>query len=350
MVELGLVPRIAVLPAPRWCAVLVLVLCCPSNVSARFRSTFPPERHLATSELTQPTLQPCSSVLGALHTSTRHTKVSDEPLVLSLPRDYSRWSRDAFLSRHGTLNTTATIFGREARPVSMKEAAERLNATNTPHSPGVFAMGKPQPKTQTLIGSVFADYGEAPRSLQQLHPRVKAHQVVSILPKGVGLAMHHHGATWFHLVAGRKVWIFQKPHSEAFIPQEKGPCGHMHFLHQNPAFTKGRDIIACVQQTGDIIWMPTMLLHATCALDEWTVGVGAQIHLDEDMPLSSRVPEKRVGMQYDESWRKMHNGSQYDESWRKMHNGSQGVGLQYDLKDTPPEVLAEIAAMNSDDL
>jgi hypothetical protein len=34
--------------------------------------------------------------------------------------------------------------------------------------------------------------------------------------------------------------------------------------------------VSCVQHPGEIMWFPLDWYHATCALDEWTVGIGAQ--------------------------------------------------------------------------
>ena len=98
-----------------------------------------------------------------------------------------------------------------------------------------------------------------------------------------------------------------------------------------------------MQQSGDIMWFPTGWRHATCALDPWTVGIGAQRlpFLNKKMPMldeSKRQTQNQVnaikhdclGDIKDENW-KWFDGdlNQYYNDLEKDHKRNPTDAAQY---------------------
>ena len=99
---------------------------------------------------------------------------------------------------------------------------------------------------------------------------IRGFEVFSALGTDKYHSMHAHGESWLGQVSGRRVWWFLPP--DTFPkPERVDACGYMTGKYKPPANAK-----TCTQNPGEIVWFPKDWLHATCALDEWTVGIGAQ--------------------------------------------------------------------------
>jgi len=93
--------------------------------------------------------------------------------------------------------------------------------------------------------------------------------VFSVLRKGQSHSFHKHGESWIASAAGYKVWWFLPPTQET--PEKVNACLYLTGKAKPPPGTT-----SCVQSPGTIIWFPKDWYHATCALTEWTAGIGKQ--------------------------------------------------------------------------
>ncbi len=99
---------------------------------------------------------------------------------------------------------------------------------------------------------------------------INGFEVFSALDTSKYHSFHKHGESWLGQVSGRRVWWFLPPDTTP-VPERVDSCGYLTRKHKPPPNTK-----TCIQNPGEIIWFPKDWYHATCALDEWTVGIGAQ--------------------------------------------------------------------------
>lgn len=98
-------------------------------------------------------------------------------------------------------------------------------------------------------------------------------EVFSALTTNQSHSFHKHGESWLGQVEGRRQWWFLPPSTQP-APQRVNACTYLNdgsSVKLLPA-----DIISFTQHPGDIVWFPKDWYHATCALDEWTVGIGWQ--------------------------------------------------------------------------
>ena len=99
---------------------------------------------------------------------------------------------------------------------------------------------------------------------------IKGFEVFSALATDKYHSMHAHGESWLGQVSGRRVWWFLPPDTTP-KPERVDACGYHTGKYKPPP-----NAMTCIQNPGEIIWFPKDWFHATCALDEWTVGIGAQ--------------------------------------------------------------------------
>ena len=82
-----------------------------------------------------------------------------------------------------------------------------------------------------------------------------------------GVGHDAHGHTWLALMQGKKMWFLGPPN----IPRPMDPqCDY------DTDIEVDYGTYQCVQQEGDIVYFPEMWWHATCNLEDFTVGIGAQ--------------------------------------------------------------------------
>lgn len=106
---------------------------------------------------------------------------------------------------------------------------------------------------------------DSPTALQH----ISGFSVFSVLRKGQSHSFHKHGESWIAAAAGYKVWWFLPPDKP--VPRKVNACHYLTGKEELPPGTT-----TCVQLPGTIIWFPKDWYHATCALSDWTVGIGKQ--------------------------------------------------------------------------
>lgn len=109
-------------------------------------------------------------------------------------------------------------------------------------------------------------------STPEIVQHIKGIDIFSGAVTAASHALHYHGESWLGQVTGRKAWWFLPPrHGTPKI----NAC---HFLRDTNIMDLEEDgMQVCLQNPGEIIWFPDKWVHGTCALDPWTIGVGAQV-------------------------------------------------------------------------
>ena len=96
--------------------------------------------------------------------------------------------------------------------------------------------------------------------------------VFSALEQGSSHPFHFHKAAWLGQVSGARLWYLLPPGtSHTTVGPKVNGCNYLTGATPLPAGAQ-----ACVQRTGEVFYLPQHWLHATCALEEWSVGVGGQ--------------------------------------------------------------------------
>jgi SAM-dependent methyltransferase len=99
--------------------------------------------------------------------------------------------------------------------------------------------------------------------------------VFSAMVKGSYYAFHRHDEAQITQIHGRKMWYFL-PNDIDSEPPKFNTCDLLHGKYQLRDKKHVNSLISVLQQPGDTIIVPNGWFHATCALDDWTVGVGMQ--------------------------------------------------------------------------
>jgi hypothetical protein len=91
----------------------------------------------------------------------------------------------------------------------------------------------------------------------------------------IGVPPEHHPSSWFALVFGRKRWAVRPPVGfGTLVQKEPDPVidqrNNCLIVDDVP-----EDVLLCDQQPGDIMWTPSWWWHETCALEEYSIGLGA---------------------------------------------------------------------------
>ena len=97
-------------------------------------------------------------------------------------------------------------------------------------------------------------------------------RVFSAMELGSSHPFHRHGAAWLGEVSGSRLWYLLPPTArrEALGPRARA-CDYLLGTVDPPPGTQ-----RCVQRAGEVMYVPNRWWHATCALEEWTVGLGGQ--------------------------------------------------------------------------
>jgi SAM-dependent methyltransferase len=119
-------------------------------------------------------------------------------------------------------------------------------------------------ENEPFMSKLRQDYA-VPFNLQH----IDGFEVFSAMGVNHSHSFHAHGESWLGQVEGRRQWWFVPPTEPA--PNRVNAC-----LYLSGAETLPDKATSFVQHPGDVMWFPKDWYHATCALDDWTVGIGWQ--------------------------------------------------------------------------
>ena len=203
----------------------------------------------------------------------------------------SNWRKDAILTLYGNAtakmgSSSELVFSAgddSVRPVPLTTAIARMS-----RDPGLLMFDN-----EWLIRQAPAILGdfEPPPHFADFSPRAKEADVtrqgggrdtwnmISLGGAGSGLPWHTHGETWIATVYGRKAWFVYAP-GDAGSTQRGSPLhdASAWFVHTLPTLSEAQRPLHCVQQPGEIVYLPAGWAHLTVNLDE-TIGAGAQSNI-----------------------------------------------------------------------
>merc|ERR1711871_227405 len=100
---------------------------------------------------------------------------------------------------------------------------------------------------------------------------ISSDDLLSITHMHNGVGHDAHGATWLAMAQGKKMWFLGKPGTE----RPKDPqCDY------DVDIKTDYKTLQCVQNQNEVIYFPEMWWHATCNMEDWTVGIGAQNQIE----------------------------------------------------------------------
>lgn len=133
--------------------------------------------------------------------------------------------------------------------------------------------------------------GLGSRTVLDLHQELKdflpefldnftARPLLSVTGFSQMVGFHSHSETWFALLAGAKAWWIIP---EAYDDEKSkstfetfDPCKSL----TSEASDLPKGIQLCVQSPGEILYFKKLMPHATCGLESFNLGLGAQGHID----------------------------------------------------------------------
>lgn len=98
-------------------------------------------------------------------------------------------------------------------------------------------------------------------------------KVFSAMMRGSAHRFHKHDAAWLGQVAGSRLWFLMPPGAGS---HDRPPA--CDYLTGRAPLPDTPGLMACVQNLGEVIYLPPRWYHATCGLNEWNVGLGEQKH------------------------------------------------------------------------
>lgn len=189
--------------------------------------------------------------------------VASGPLVHAARRE---WREDRFVARFA-------LFHHVVKDELVRPAGGELEVLNS--SAFVHRL---QSESRNLLW--FTNDQENPEFMEALAPTYEAavpaalaavdgFRVFSAGTVGSSHSRHAHRESWLLQLSGRKVWWFQPPGSKKLSRSARGN-GCSYFARPPAGST------VCVQSPGELVYFPKDWFHATCMLDRWSAGVGAQ--------------------------------------------------------------------------
>jgi len=132
-------------------------------------------------------------------------------------------------------------------------------------------------------------FGEARRNLPPVLEDFDFRPVVSVAAAtGSAGTLHGHEHTWFALLRGTKAWwISSSPAPKAVLQEGEHPTTHpCRWLEEAPP--RELKLKFCLQQAGEIVYFADGQHHATCNLEDFVLGIGAQGHIPEPVTTSEQ--------------------------------------------------------------
>lgn len=169
----------------------------------------------------------------------------------------------AFAQRHGGLTVKLE------RQVSHGETENTgVEAPNMTIAEYVLAGGQNHVAlsfdSYTIHQAIRAETTPIPALLRKL----QSEPILSLGRKDTGVDFHRHDENWIAQVSGRKVWFLAPPEQNMQQFRGQEPC----------SFKKQSKMIpsSCTVHPGEVLYLPSEWHHATCNLDDFTVGVGGR--------------------------------------------------------------------------
>jgi tetratricopeptide (TPR) repeat protein len=228
-------------------------------------------------------------------------------LMDSWPATQGGWEREALLARHGD----ATVTHAQASDVAQfgpKEGGGKsitstlrdwvtsaMDSTDGSHAPLAFDRSASNVAYRLQQqGDFTAPKALAPGGMKQL--------LLSIGPPRAGLPLHTHGDSWLALAHGAKLWMVFPPEwgaatdAAAYDLLALRPVAAILAEKLLSTLPEDRRPLMCVQQAGEVVYLPALWWHATANLDG-AVGVGAQNDVDDFTPVNDAGLEDLIAEQ-----------------------------------------------------
>jgi len=109
-------------------------------------------------------------------------------------------------------------------------------------------------------------------------------KIVSVGAMGAPVYFHAHPETWLGLLAGAKAWwIGPATMQQQLFPLAHQPCSYLPNAVTTSALPA--QVRFCVQLPGEVLYFGDEQPHATCNLQDFALGAGAQGHTEKWAPL-----------------------------------------------------------------
>jgi hypothetical protein len=173
------------------------------------------------------------------------------------------WRREAILAEHGD----APYHLHSTYSKTLRELLEWEGKYHMGHAvyPKSACYSDPwRPYTPMLFDHLAASYHVPP----YFHP-MSTFQMGIGSGAGVGVPPENHPSSWFASVIGRKRWLLH-PDTE-LEPEEM-----MRYSRGRDCKPEGKmeSTLECVQNEGEVIWVPSYWWHETCGMDAFSAGIG----------------------------------------------------------------------------
>lgn len=182
------------------------------------------------------------------------------------------WSRDHFLSDFGTIaqyvKNEAVQPYRDAKGTPcVAPTSEVAQLLSEPHNAGRMLFFTNDKENRIFFRAMEPHY-LIPAPLRH----VDGFKVFSAMERGGSHPFHKHGEAWLGQTSGARAWWFLPPAHER--PSKVNGCDYL--ANNKPGINPPEGAFTCVQEAGDVVHVPAEWWHATCALESWSAGIGAQ--------------------------------------------------------------------------
>ncbi|KAG7362824.1 methyltransferase domain containing protein [Nitzschia inconspicua] len=220
--------------------------------------------------------KPTAATKSQVHNTQNTPKLNGtmEPVIIRRRNDASipsfwqpptNWNQDAFLQRVG--HYAQYLKDSMVQPYRDENGnfciVNGTSVVQNLHNNILFFTNNQE--NEAFLKELGKDYKIPP----PLH-HINGFEVFSALTVNQSHSFHKHGESWLGQVEGRRHWWFLPPTTNP-APRRINACGYLNGKAELPS-----NAISFTQHPGDVVWFPKDWYHATCALDEWTVGIGWQ--------------------------------------------------------------------------
>lgn len=130
-------------------------------------------------------------------------------------------------------------------------------------------------------------------------------RIFSVMMRRSAHRFHIHNEAWLGQVSGSRMWFLLPPSTPNAALEYKPPA--CEYLYNREELPKGA--MSCIQNPGEVMYLPKNWWHATCGLEEWNLGVGEQ--LGAPSMSEPRVPEERTEEEWEEKLEECVKGGAY---------------------------------------